>query len=87
MKSALRASKRWADFYAIVSVGLVIALMGCASYLISLENVDASTQIATYLTMLGVIIVVCIWQAAAFAAATVVAAMSEPANSRPPVAR
>lgn len=68
---ALKETKRWGDFYSIVSIILVVGLMSLTAYLGETQSVDTKTLIGMYLTMIGVIVVVCIWQAAAFAAAAI----------------
>ncbi|HQS44921.1 MAG: hypothetical protein B7Y12_01175 [Rhizobiales bacterium 24-66-13] len=68
---ALKEAKKWGDFYSIISIVLVIGLMSLTAYLGEAQGVDVKTLVGMYLTMIGVIIVVCIWQAAAFAAASI----------------
>lgn len=70
-RNALKETKKWADFYSIISIVLVIGLMSLTAYLGQTQNVDSSTLAGMYLTMIGVIVVVCIWQAAAVAAASI----------------
>jgi uncharacterized membrane-anchored protein len=67
---AIREHKRWADALSIVSIVLVIGLLYLASYFADLVKADETTRIGMYITMVGVVIVVCIWQAAAFVAAS-----------------
>ncbi|AWC25221.1 hypothetical protein CO731_04715 [Aminobacter sp. MSH1] len=70
-KEHLKESKKWGDFCSIVSTFLVIGLMTMTAYLGQSEHVELATQVGMYLTMVGVIIVICIWQAAAVVAAAV----------------
>jgi len=55
---ALKENKRWADVCTVISIVLVVCL-------------DLATRIGMYIVLAAVIIVVCIWQAAAFFAASI----------------
>jgi multisubunit Na+/H+ antiporter MnhG subunit len=68
--AAIREHKRLADAFSFVSIVLVIGLLCLASYLADLAKADETTRIGMYVAMVGVVIVVCIWQAAAFVAAS-----------------
>ncbi|MGH6702985.1 MAG: hypothetical protein ACRECG_06240 [Bradyrhizobium sp.] len=69
--SLLKEHKRWADALSIVSTVLVISLVCVTYYLADSTKVDAPNRIGMYVTMVGVVIVVCVWQAAAFVAASI----------------
>lgn len=73
-RSALERNKRWGDAASLASVFLVISLLAVASFMADSAEADPTTRIGMYLTMIGVVLAVCIWQAAAFAAAAVEAA-------------
>jgi uncharacterized membrane protein (DUF485 family) len=63
--------KRWADIASIISTVLVMGLLCLASYLADMITVSETSRIGMYIAMVGVVIVVCIWQAAAMVAASV----------------
>jgi protein-S-isoprenylcysteine O-methyltransferase Ste14 len=69
--TALKVHKRWANGASIVSIILVVGLLTTTALLADVANADASLRIGMYIVMVGVIIVVCIWQAAAFVAASI----------------
>lgn len=69
--AALKLNKRWADALSILSIALVVGLMSVTSFLADSAGVTADTRVGIYITMATVIIVVCVWQAAAFAAAAI----------------
>lgn len=81
--AALKEHKRWANGGSIVSVVLVIGLLSVAAYLADSANADEPTRIGMYIAMAAVIIVVCIWQAAAFVAASIESALRRRDNRRP----
>jgi hypothetical protein len=63
--------KRWADFASLVSIFLIIGLLCVADYLAESAAVDQSTRTGMFIAVVGIVIVVSIWQAAAFVAASV----------------
>jgi protein-S-isoprenylcysteine O-methyltransferase Ste14 len=69
--TALKQHKRWADAASVVSVVLVIGLLCVAAYLADSTKTDDASRIGMYIAMVGVVVVVCIWQAAAFIAASI----------------
>lgn len=69
--AALKIHKRWADFYSIVSVILVVLFLSGASLLADMTAADAATRMGMMIVMASVIIVVCIWQAAGMIAARI----------------
>lgn len=69
--TALKIHKRWADFYSMVSIILVVLLLSGASLLADMTAADAATRTGMMVVMASVIIVVCIWQAAAMVTARV----------------
>jgi len=73
--TALKSNKRWANSASIVSIILVIGLMITTGFLADAAKAEVAERIGMYIVMLGVIIVVCIWQAAAFVAASIEAAI------------
>jgi hypothetical protein len=68
--AALKAQKRWADLLSILSIVLVVGLGGLAAMLGESFNADVPTRIGMYIIMAAIVIVVSVWQAAAFVAAT-----------------
>jgi hypothetical protein len=68
--SAIAERKRWADALSLVSVVLVVGLLYLASYLADLVEADEMARIGMYIAMVAIVIVVCIWQAAAFVIAS-----------------
>lgn len=75
--AALEREKRWADLASLVSIILVVGLLAITDMLANAAEVDAPMRTGMYVAMVGVVLVVCIWQAAAFAAASIVNALSE----------
>lgn len=69
--SLLKEHKRWADALSIVSIVLVVGLLCVTAYLADSAKADESNRVGMYIAMVGVVIVVCIWQAAAFVAASI----------------
>ncbi|GLK73764.1 hypothetical protein KHC23_22780 [Ancylobacter dichloromethanicus] len=73
--TALREHKRWANAASIVSIVLVIGLLCLTAYLADSAKADEASRIGMYIAMVSVVIVVCIWQAAAFIAASIEVAL------------
>jgi hypothetical protein len=69
--AALKENKRWADACTIISIVLVVCLEAGTAIVGDYANVDLATRIGMYIVLAGVIIVACIWQAAAFLAASI----------------
>jgi hypothetical protein len=69
--AALKDNKRWADGGSVISIVLVVCLLSGTALLGDYANADIATRIGMYVVMAAVIIVVCIWQAAAFLAASI----------------
>jgi uncharacterized membrane protein (DUF485 family) len=67
----LKQHKRWADTLSVVSVVLVIGLLCVTAYLADIAKADEVSRIGMYIAMVGVVVVVCIWQAAAVIAASI----------------
>lgn len=67
----LQRHKRWADIASIISTVLIVGLLCLASYLADNVNISETSRLGMYIAMIGVVIVVCIWQAAAMVAASV----------------
>lgn len=80
---ALKEHKRWANGASIISIVLVIGLLAVAAYLADSAKADEPTRIGMYIAMVAVIIVVCIWQAAACVAASIETALRRRDNRRP----
>ncbi len=75
--AALKANKRWADAASLVSIVLVVGLMSLTAYLVDMSNADVSARVGAFIVMASVVIVVCIWQAAAFVAASIEAGLKD----------
>jgi hypothetical protein len=69
--AALKENKRWADVCSVISIVLVVCLESGTGYLGDYANADVSTRIGMNIVLVAVIIVVCIWQAAAFLGASI----------------
>ena len=82
--ATLKEHKRWADAAAAVSIVLLIGLMCITAYLADAANTDQSTRIGMYIMTVGVVVVVCIWQAAAFVAASIELAVRRRIDERGP---
>jgi hypothetical protein len=67
----LKQHKRWANLASVVAIVLIIGLLSVTAYLADAAKADDATRIGMYIAMVGVVIVVCIWQAAAFVAASI----------------
>jgi Kef-type K+ transport system membrane component KefB len=63
----LKAHKRWADLYSLISILLVVGLVMITAMLADAANADMATRIGMFVTMTAVVIVVSIWQAAGLA--------------------
>jgi len=81
--AALREHKRWADAGSIISIMLVVGLLSVATYLADSAKVDEGTRIGMYIAMVAVIIVVCIWQAAACVAASIDSSLHRRGKPKP----
>jgi putative copper export protein len=75
--ASLKVNKRWADAASLVSIVLVVGLLSIAAFLADSMKADVTTRIGMLIVMATVIIVVCIWQAAAFIAASIDAALED----------
>ena len=82
--TALKQHKRWANAASIVSIVLVIGLLCLTLYLADSAKADEATRIGMYIAMVGVVVVVCIWQAAAFVAASIEVALRRGRQERGP---
>jgi Kef-type K+ transport system membrane component KefB len=63
----LKAHKRWADVYSLISIVLVVGLMSITALLADAANTDTATRVGMFITIVAVVIVVSIWQAAGLA--------------------
>jgi hypothetical protein len=80
---ALKEHKRWANGGSVNSIVLVVGLLSVTAFLADTAKADEATRIGMYIAMIGVIIVVCIWQAAACVAAAIESALRRRDNRRP----
>src|SRR5258708_26664109 len=67
----LKTHKRWADVYSLISIVLVVGLMSITGLLADAANTDTATRVGMFITIVAVVIVVSIWQAAGPAVARV----------------
>ena len=67
----LETHKRWADVYSLISIVLVVGLMSITALLADAANTDTATRVGMFITIVAVVIVVSIWQAAGLAVARV----------------
>lgn len=67
----LKTHKRWADVYSLISIVLVVGLMSITALLADAANTDTATRVGMFITIVAVVIVVSIWQAAGLAGAHV----------------
>jgi hypothetical protein len=67
----LKAHKRWADLYSLISIVLVVGLVAITAMLADAANTDMATRIGMFVAMTAVVIVVSIWQAAGLAVARI----------------
>jgi hypothetical protein len=81
---ALKNHKRWADKFSIVSIVLVVGLSYIMAYLADLTKADEAGRISMYITTASVVIVVCIWQAAAFIVASIEFALQQRRDNKDP---
>ena len=63
----LKTHKRWADVYSLISIVLVVGLMSITALLADAANTDTATRVGMFITIVAVVIVVSIWQAAGLA--------------------
>lgn len=82
--TSLRSHKRWADSLSIVSVILIIGLLCLTAYLADSAKADEASRIGMYIAMVGVVVVVCIWQAAAFVVASIELALRRRTDEKGP---
>ena len=82
--AALKKHKRWADIASIASVVLVIGLLYVTAYLADSVKADDTSRIGMYITMVAVITVVCIWQAAAYVVASIEISLRDRQGERGP---
>src|ERR1700737_4682945 len=61
----LKSHKRWADVYSLIV--LVVGLVSVTAMLADAANIDMATRVGMFVTMVAVVIVVCIRQAAGLA--------------------
>jgi hypothetical protein len=80
----LKNHKRWADKFSIASIVLVVCLSYFVAYLADLTKADEAGRISMYITMASVVIVVCIWQAAAFIVASIEFAFQQRRDNKDP---
>jgi hypothetical protein len=66
----LRQHKRRVDILSLVSIILVIGLLYAAVWIADVLSADDSLKIGMYVGMASIVIVVCVWQAAAYVAAS-----------------
>jgi len=69
--TVLKIHKMWADRWSIISIVLVVSLIVAAAALGEMAEADAATRMGMAIVMATVIIVVCIWQAAAVVTARI----------------
>jgi uncharacterized membrane protein (DUF485 family) len=67
----LNTHKRWADVYSLISIVLVVGLVSVTAFLADAANTDMATRAGMFVTIVAVVIVVSIWQAAGLAVARV----------------
>lgn len=67
--TALVAHRQWADLGALVSVIAIIGGLSIATFLTEATDASEASRLHLYLVVVGSIIAVCVWQAAAFVAA------------------
>jgi Kef-type K+ transport system membrane component KefB len=67
----LKTHKRWADAYSLISIVLVVGLVSVTALLADAANADMATRVGMFITIVAVVIVVSIWQAAGLAVARV----------------
>lgn len=82
--TTLKHHKGWADALSIVSIVLVIGLLCVTAYLADIAKADEASRIGMYIAMVGVVVVVCIWQAAAFVAASIELALRRRLDEKSP---
>lgn len=80
---ALKEAKRWADFYSIISIVLVVALSIAAWLLANSSGADLETKLEMQIMMVAIVLVVCIWQAAACAVASLRASQHDDQSHNP----
>lgn len=66
----LRQHKKRVDILSLVSIVLVIGLLYLAGLLAEFLGADDALKIGMYVCMASIVIVVCVWQAAAYVAAS-----------------
>jgi hypothetical protein len=66
----LRLHKRRVDILSLVSIVLVTGLLYVAGVLADFLGADDALKIGMYVGMASIVIVVCVWQAAAYVAAS-----------------
>jgi uncharacterized membrane protein (DUF485 family) len=67
----LNTHKRWADVYSLISIVLVVGLVSVTAFLADAANTDMATRAGMFVTIVAVVIVVSIWQAAGLAVARI----------------
>lgn len=67
----LRPHKRRADIASLVSIILVTGLLYATGIIADTFGVNDALRIEMHVGMIGIVIVVCIWQAAAFMTASI----------------
>lgn len=68
---ALVVHRQWADLGAMVSVIAIIGGLSIASFVADAADASDATRLHIYLVVIGGVIAICIWMAAAFAAAAI----------------
>jgi uncharacterized membrane protein (DUF485 family) len=66
----LRQHKRRVDILSLASIVLVIGLLFAAGWIADLLGAEETLKIGMYVGMASIVIVVCVWQAAAYVAAS-----------------
>jgi Kef-type K+ transport system membrane component KefB len=67
----LKSHKRWADIYSLISIVLVVGLVSVTALFADAASIDMAARVGMFVTMVAVVIVVSIWQAAGLAVARV----------------
>ena len=63
----LKSHKRWADIYSLISIVLVVGLVSVTVLFADAASIDMAARVGMFVTMVAVVIVVCIRQAAGLA--------------------
>lgn len=60
----LKTHKRWADVHSLISIVLVVGFVSVTALLADAANTDMATRVGIFVTIVAVVIVASIWQAA-----------------------